>query len=432
MMIKGSLKERLSYEFPDEWELSNLKKITEKVIDNRGKTPPLDENGEYPLLEIFNMKENTLKIEVQEKQKYVNSETYTTWFRNGHPNYGDILVSTVGNVGVVSYYDQKNFGIAQNVIALNLKKDIVSNRFIAYFLKSSLFKKWIKAVTMNAVQPSLKVPHLLEGVIPLPPIKEQQKIAAILSSVDEAIEKTEQIIEQTEKVKKGLMQELLTKGIGHTEFKDTPVGKIPEEWEVLNFNDVFDRITTKNEVDNQNVLTISGEHGLISQLEYFNKSVSSKNLRNYIYLEKGDFAYNKSYSNGYPLGAIKRLERYDVGVVSTLYICFRLKESYIDGFYKYYFDSPYWHRQVYSIAPEGGRSHGLLNVGVRDFFEILIPVPPIEEQEKINNTIYSIDQKIIKENNRLINLSNIKKGLMQELLTGKKRVKIDDSEEILS
>src|SRR5690625_317314 len=262
-------------------------------------------------------------------------------------------------------------------------------------------------------------------------VRKQQKIAAILSSVDEAIEKTEQIIEQTETVKKGLMQELLTKGIGHTEFKDTPVGTIPEEWEVLNFKDVFDRITTKNETDNQNVLTISGEHGLISQLEYFNKSVSSKNLKNYIYLESGDFAYNKSYSNGYPLGAIKRLDRYDVGVVSTLYICFRLKDPYINGFYKHYFDSPYWHRQVYSIAPEGGRSHGLLNVGVKDFFEILIPVPPIKEQEKIRKKIDSIDQKIIKEKSKLENLHSLKQGLMQQLLTGKKRVKVDDSEEVL-
>src|SRR5699024_11746156 len=82
----------------------------------------------------------------------------------------------------------------------------------------------------------------------------------------------------------------------YTEFKDTPVGTIPKEWDVLNFKDVFDRITTKNVNNNQNVLTISGEQGLISQLEYFNKSVSSKNLKNYIHLKKGDFAYNKSYS----------------------------------------------------------------------------------------------------------------------------------------
>src|SRR5690625_6160431 len=102
---------------------------------------------------------------------------------------------------------------------------------------------------------------------------------------------------------------------------------------------------------------------------------------------------------------------YDEGIVSTLYICFRLKDTYNLGFYKYYFDSPYWHRQVYSIAPEGGRSHGLLNVGVKDFFEILIPVPPIEEQKKINEILYSVDQKNITENNKLENLQNIKQEI---------------------
>src|SRR5699024_10518073 len=138
--------------------------------------------------------------------------------------------------------------------------------------------------------PAVKVNNLKHYTFSLPPLMEQQKIAAILSSVDKAIEKTEQIIEQTEKVKKGLMQELLTRGIGHTEFKESPVGRIPQKWEVAVFNDVFDRITTKNSKDNKNVLTISGEHGLISQLEYFNKSVSAKSLTNYIYLENGDFA----------------------------------------------------------------------------------------------------------------------------------------------
>jgi len=309
-------------------------------------------------------------------------------------------------------------------------ENIINNEFLYY--KLIFNAKQFNALGSGSTFKEISKGEISSFNISIPNnVREQQKIAAILSSVDEAIEKTEQIIEQTETVKKGLMQELLTKGIGHTEFKDTPVGTIPEEWEVLNFKDVFDRITTKNETDNQNVLTISGEHGLISQLEYFNKSVSSKNLKNYIYLESGDFAYNKSYSNGYPLGAIKRLDRYDVGVVSTLYICFRLKDPYINGFYKHYFDSPYWHRQVYSIAPEGGRSHGLLNVGVKDFFEILIPVPPIKEQEKIRKKIDSIDQKIIKEKSKLENLHSLKQGLMQQLLTGKKRVKVDDSEEVL-
>lgn len=325
--------------------------------------------------------------------------------------------ATCGNVHLTK---PKSY-INSNAMALDNLVESVHTKYFYYAIININFDN----VITGSAQPQITKEKLEKIKIRIPPLKEQQKIAAILSSVDEAIEKTEQIIEQTELVKKGLMQELLTKGIGHTEFKDSPVGQIPKSWNVLSFKEVFDRIVTKNTVDNQNVLTISGERGLISQLEYFNKSVSSKNLKNYIYLEKGDFAYNKSYSDGYPLGAIKRLERYDVGVVSTLYICFRLKEPYVNGFYKYYFDSTCWHKQIYSIAPEGGRSHGLLNVGVRDFFEILMPVPPIEEQNEIYKKIYAIDELLLKENKTLSMLGRLKKGLMQQLLTGKTRVVVD-------
>src|SRR5699024_6714600 len=139
-----------------------------------------------------------------------------------------------------------------------------------YLYYSLLYKtNYIKTLSAMTAVPIINKGLFSKIKLTIPPLKEQQKIAAILSSVDEAIEKTEQIIEQTEKVKKGLMQELLTRGIGHTEFKESPVGRIPQKWEVAVFNDVFDRITTKNSKDNKNVLTISGEHGLISQLEYF-------------------------------------------------------------------------------------------------------------------------------------------------------------------
>ena len=165
-MIKGSLKDRMTFTFPDEWEIRTLSDITTDIIDNRGKTPPLDKDGKYPLLEIFNMQEDSLNLITQEKQKYVNEEVYQTWFRNGHPSHGDILISTVGNVGIVSYYDKENASIAQNIVALRLNRDKAHSKFLAYYLSSVQFEKWIKGVTMHAVQPSLKVPHLLEGPSP--------------------------------------------------------------------------------------------------------------------------------------------------------------------------------------------------------------------------------------------------------------------------
>jgi type I restriction enzyme, S subunit len=328
-------------------------------------------------------------------------------------------------------------GKTRGTVAI-LETEVTCNQSLAGFLPSEKHEpyylfynlesryKEIRGLTGDGARTGLNLAILRELEVPLPPIKEQRKIAAILSSVDEAIEKTEAIIEQTEKVKKGLMQQLLTKGIGHTKFKKTKIGDIPEQWEIRKLNQVSTRITEKNKGKTDRVLTISGLHGLVSQTEYFNKSVASKNIDGYYYLKKGDFAYNKSYSDGYPLGAIKMLERYPDGVVSTLYICFRINENMCKDYFRYYFESNLWNSEVSAIAPEGGRSHGLLNVGVNDFFNIFIPIPPIEEQYKISSIIRSVENKEKLELEKLEKLKTIKMGLMQVLLTGKVRVKVDD------
>jgi type I restriction enzyme S subunit len=132
-------------------------------------------------------------------------------------------------------------------------------------------------------------------------------------------------------------------------------------WEVKKLGEVAERVTRKNKVNNINVLTISAQFGLISQLEFFNKSVSAKDVSGYYLLEKDEFAYNKSYSNGYPMGAIKRLNRYDKGVVSTLYICFKFKEKINLSFMEQYFEMGLQNIELEKVAQEEARNHGLLN-----------------------------------------------------------------------
>ena len=187
-------------------------------------------------------------------------------------------------------------------------------------------------------------------------------------------------------------------------------------WDIKKFEKVFERITKKNSINNQNVLTISAQHGLVSQLEYFNKKVSSKNVTGYYLLHKGEFAYNKSYSNGYPMGAIKQLKFYDKGVVSTLYICFKTKKGYNSSFFDQYFDSGIINSEIKNIAQEGGRAHGLLNVSVKRFFkDINLSVPLLKEQQKIANCLSSLDNVINAETEKLDLLQDHKKGLLQQL-----------------
>lgn len=196
-----------------------------------------------------------------------------------------------------------------------------------------------------------------------------------------------------------------------------------ENWLQVSLNEVSDRITTKNKDNNQNVLTISAQYGLISQLEYFNKSVSAKDVKGYYLLERNDFAYNKSYSNGYPMGAIKKLSRYEKGVVSTLYICFRNKDSLNDDFLEYYFESGKHNKQIELYAQEGARNHGLLNIGVNDFFSTELYIPSLPEQQKIASFFTAVDQKLTALKKKKELLEQYKKGVMQQIFSQKVRFK---------
>jgi type I restriction enzyme S subunit len=174
---------------------------------------------------------------------------------------------------------------------------------------------------------------------------------------------------------------------------------IPKDWKPVRFKDVFERITKKNRENNQNVLTISAQYGLISQEEFFNKVVASNDKSNYYLLNKGDFAYNKSYSNGYPYGAFKKLTRYDKGIVSPLYICFTPKENIVPEYYENFFESRFFDKEINAIAQEGARNHGLLNMAVGDFFNTKLPMPPFKEQKQIADILSTWDHAIeLKEN----------------------------------
>ena len=202
----------------------------------------------------------------------------------------------------------------------------------------------------------------------------------------------------------------------------TPELRFPSfegEWEVKTLGDVFSRIRTKNSEDNKNVLTISAQYGLVSQTDFFNKSVAASDVTGYYLLEKGDFAYNKSSSSGFPVGVIKPLKLYEKGVVSTLYICFRCNEPKSIGFWEQYFNAGVLDKEIQTIAQEGARNHGLLNVPTEEFFQLKVMEPTLPEQKKIAECLSSLDDEIAAESDRLSVLKDHKKGLMQQLFPQK-------------
>ncbi len=191
-----------------------------------------------------------------------------------------------------------------------------------------------------------------------------------------------------------------------------------EPWKVEKLSDFAERVTRKNTNNETSLpLTISSKDGLVDQISYFNKTVASKDMSGYYLLKNGEYAYNKSYSVGYDFGSIKRLDRYDIGALSTLYICFALKKHDSD-FIKAYFDSLKWYREIYMISAEGARNHGLLNVPTNEFFDTKHYIPQdTTEQRKIANFLIALDRRIAVQQSLVENLKKYKRGLLKYIFS---------------
>lgn len=286
-----------------------------------------------------------------------------------------------------------------------------------YFLFSKIIQKNFYKRNGDIADGSRKAKRIHSDVflnmsIKVPSLEEQEKIANFLSRVDSIIEKQEKKVQYWNSYKKGMMQKIFSQKI---RFKDEN-GRDYPEWKKVNLNKFVERVVRKNK-DNvsKRPLTISAQYGLVDQEEFFNKLVASKNLEGYYLLKNGEFAYNKSYSTGYPFGAIKRLDKYENGAISTLYICFKVKNNINSDFIAQYFESSKWHNEIAMIAVEGARNHGLLNVSVSDFFETIHYIPCLEEQNKISKFLLNIDNILFKENKKLEELVQWKKGLLQQM-----------------
>lgn len=286
-------------------------------------------------------------------------------------------------------------------------------KFLFYQLKNSY--QDIRKLSNTGNQENLNADIIKTYQVPWAPDEEQERISTILTTQDKVIELKEKRLAEKQRQKKYLMQQLLTGKKRLPGFSG--------EWKVNRLRNITARHTKRNTIGNTNVLTISAQYGLINQAEFFNKAVASDDKSNYFLLEKGDFAYNKSYSNGYPFGAIKRLTRYEVGIVSPLYICFRIKEGSVSGEYlEQYFEAGLMNHVIQAFAQEGARNHGLLNIAVDDFFNSKILLPSPEEQTAIAEVLSTADREIELLQQDIEQEKQKKKALMQLLLTGIVRV----------
>ena len=265
--------------------------------------------------------------------------------------------------------------------------------FICDYIQTSKIQKYIQSLQTGGSREGLNFEQIRSFPINIPTVEEQVKIAKLLSLINERIATQSKLIEDLKKLKSAIIEKVFC-----SPNQEHPMCRIEGFEQALStykMSDFSSRIVSKNKDSKCSlVLTIAAQYGLVNQESFFNKSVASENLTGYYLLHKGEFAYNRSYSAGYDWGAVKRLNNYDEGVLSTLYICFKINETIVDSDYlAYYFESSKWHKGLSDIAGEGARNHGLLNVSMTDYFNTKHRFPVIEEQKAIAKMLNAIIEK---------------------------------------
>lgn len=410
-------------EIPNEWTIDFIKNITIEHKQGYYSKSEYDNCGTY-LMRITDLRNH--KIDFSEMPKIrVSKEVYQQY----KLELGDFLFARSGTIGRYGIYNKEIYPkaiFASYIIKFKFNENLINNSYLGYFYESSYCTNQLKAITQGSSNININANNIKSLKICLPNLKEQEKIAEILSTVDEQIENTEKLIQKNQELKKGLMQQLLTKGIGHTEFKKTEVGEIPKEWEVKKLDEI---------VEKERKIT----YGIVQPGEYTENGVHVIRAKDYSFgwvdndeIFKTSDIIEKSYTRS-------RVKTGDllltiVGSVGNLAIVpLRLNEAnitqqtariaidnniYNSKFYYYYLESEKAKKEINKYLKSGVQPS--LNLSDVNKFKIVVPL--LEEQKKISRILSGLDEKLEEYKNKKEKLKEVKIGLIQQLLVGRIRV----------
>ena len=291
---------------------------------------------------------------------------------------------------------------------LNVLRTRQNGIFLSYYL-NVIAKKDIAKIAQGVSIVHLYASELKNLKIKIPSVDEQKKIVEILSTWDEAINLTINLIESKKQFKKALMQNLLTAKIRFLQFKD--------EWKETKLGDFLEEKSERNTKNIDLILSVTNKFGFVTQVEYFDKSVASDNTANYKIVRKGNFAYNPSRIN---VGSIALLESYEIGILSPMYVVFECLKNLDNRFLKFWFQSHIFMGNLPKYLAGSVRE----SLNFNDMKTISIKLPNLKEQQKIAEVLTACDDEINLLNLKLENLKKQKQGLMQKLLSGNIRTKV--------
>ena len=339
-----------------------------------------------------------------------------------YANQGDILITSAnGSTRLVGKHtiirDIANNSAVHGGFMLLATAE--NSGFVNALMSAPWYTKFISLYVAggNGAIGNLNKSDLDEQDVFVPGDTEQKVIGRYFSQLDHLITLHQRKLKKLKNIKKSMLENLFPKN-----GEKTPrirFSGFTEDWEQRKLGEVAERLTRKNEkLESILPLTISAQQGLVDQNDFFDKRIASKDVSGYYLIRKGEFAYNKSTSMDAPFGAIKRLDKYGSGVLSTLYIVFKILDdnSTNSDYIVAYYDTNLWHKAIQSIAAEGARNHGLLNIVPNDFFETLLSIPKnISEQKRIGTFVQSLDHLITLHQSKLEKLQKIKKSMLESM-----------------
>ena len=399
--------------FTEDWEQRKLTDIAKTFI---GLVTTMTENyRDSGTLLIRNSDIKEGQFIFSEKPIHLDEE-FAEKNKTRRLQIGDVVTVHTGEIGTSAVIKEKEAGaIGFATINTRTDKRILNPYFLSTYFNTDKHKCYANSVSTGDGRSNYNIKDFNKLVISIPTLDEQEKISVIINNINTIITLHQRKLDNLKLKKKALLQKLFPKN--GERYPELRFPGFTDAWEQRKLSQFTARVTRKNGGQSDLPLTISAQDGLVDQRKYFNRQVASRDMSNYYLIKKGEFAYNKSYSEGYPFGAVKRLNYYDIGALSTLYILFEITDKNISSdFIVSYYMTHLWYKEISKRAAEGARNHGLLNISTEDFFDSELNIPnSIEEQVKIGNFIKEFDKFITLHQRKLDHLQLQKKALLQQM-----------------
>lgn len=419
--MKEGYKKTAVGEVPENWEVVKLGDIA--TINKSSLSNATDDEYEFWYIDLSSVKSGSIELPT-EKVKFKNSPSRARRVLNR----GDVIMATVRpnlfGYGLANF-DTTDFICSTGFAIISAKKGN-EGKYIYQYLYSQSLQKQINKLIVGSNYPAINSTDVEGLLFPKPPQVEQQKIAEILSTFDEKIEVIGAQISQTHELKRGLMQRLLTKGIGHTRFKDSPLGMIPESWDIKRFEDETDLITcgvaaTPEYIDSTigipflSAQNVRNGKVILDKFNYISREHHEILTKNNI-PKKGDILYSRVGANFGEAAVIEKEFEFSVYVSLTL---IKVKQDNDNNYVKFLLNGDYVKNLAKRSVFQGA---GVPNLNVKVVRKFLLPFPPKEEQQKIACILSAVDEKLEVLQDKKQQYQELKRGLMQQLLTGKIRV----------